>query len=409
MMKVLVLTWESGGGLPTLGVARRLCERGHDVRVLSTPTLDRRYGRHGWRFIPLRETPDYDAAAVADPATEFQLKGRNLWFNPAVGRDLDTELARESADVLLVDCMLWAGLSAAVETGIPTVALFHQSYSAYSRRVGPMLVGPLNAARSAMGLQPAENVADLYDRCAVCVVAVPRALEDAELDPPANAQWVGPVLEESAASDAAPTPDLSDDRLVLISLGTTYQAQLPVLQRVADAMGRLPVRALITTGPAVASEALALPANVNAVEYVQHDAVLPQTVLVITHAGLGSVLAALRHGLPLLCLPLGRDQFSNAEWVRSSRVGRTLPSDASVDDITGATEALLDPVAPERSAARSMTRIFEGCGGGDAAVDAIESVVVSTGPGVRQMDWSDTTSGLINAASRRAPSRSNMT
>lgn len=46
MAKVLVLTWESGGGLPTLGVARRLCERGHDVRVLSNPTLDTRYGQH---------------------------------------------------------------------------------------------------------------------------------------------------------------------------------------------------------------------------------------------------------------------------------------------------------------------------------------------------------------------------
>jgi MGT family glycosyltransferase len=375
MTKVLALTWESGGGLPTLGVARRLAERGHDVRVLSNPTLDRRHGNHGWRFIPFRETPDYDAAALVDPASEFQIKGRNLWFNPAVGRDLGAELAREPADVLLVDCMLWAGMSAAVETGIPTAALFHQAYSAYTRRVGPMLSTPLNAARLAMGLQPVETPADLYARCAVCVVAVPRELEDVELDPPRNARWVGPILEDSTADSPVPAPNLADDPLVLVSMGTTYQAQLPLLQGIADAMGRLKVRGLITTGPAVAPRALALPSNVDATEYVAHDAVLPQASLVVTHAGLGSVLAALRHGLPLLCLPLGRDQFANADWVTTSGVGRTLPREASVDVIADAIQALLDPAAPERAAAHSMTQIFDGLGGADAAVDALEGVV----------------------------------
>lgn len=372
MTKVLVVTWESGGGLPTLGVARRLSQRGHDVRVLSNPTLDRRYGRQGWRFIPFRETPDYDAAAVVEPATEFALKGRNLWFSPAVGRDLEGELARESADVLLVDCMLWAGLSAAVETGIPTVALFHQSYSAYTLRAGQMLIGPLNAARNAMGLQAVDSLADLYGRCAVCSVAVPRALEDAALEPQANLQWVGPILDGSDANDALP-PQIEESILVVVSLGTTYQAQLPLAQRIADAMGRLPVRALITTGAALAPDALALPSNVTAAEHVPHDAVLPRASLVITHAGLGTVLAALRHGLPLLCLPLGRDQFANAGWVASSGVGRTLPADAGMDAIVYAAQALLDPAAPERAAARDMTGIFEGYHGADAAVDAIES------------------------------------
>jgi MGT family glycosyltransferase len=377
MSRVLVLTWESGGGLPTLGVARRLCERGHDVRVLSNPTLDRRYGRRGWRFIPFLTTPDYDATAVVDAATEFQVKGRNLWFNPAVGRDLEAELAREPADALLVDCMLFAGVSAAVETGIPTVALFHQSYSAYTRRAGHMLTGPLNAARTAMGLESLDSLAELYSRCACCAIAVPRELEDAELDPPSNIRWVGQVLDEVAPSGATPRLELGDDRVLLISMGTTYQAQLRLLQRIVDAMGRLPVRALVTTGPAVARDSLALPSNVTSIEYVHHDAVLPQTSLVITHAGLGSVLAALRHGLPLLCLPLGRDQFANAEWVKTAGVGRTLSSDASVDMIVDSIAGLLDQAAPERAAANAMKHIFDGYGGADAAVDALESVVAN--------------------------------
>ena len=34
----------------------------------------------------------------------------------------------------------------------------------------------------------------------------------------------------------------------------------------------------------------------------------PSTDLVITHGGHGTVSAALRHGVPVLCMPMGRDQ-----------------------------------------------------------------------------------------------------
>lgn len=101
---------------------------------------------------------------------------------------------------------------------------------------------------------------------------------------------------------------------------------------------------------------------------------LPEAELVITHAGLGTVMAALRHGIPLLCLPLGRDQFGNASWVQSKGVGRTLPADADVGVIIAAVESLLAPEAAERMAARDMARIFEGYGGADTAADALEEL-----------------------------------
>jgi len=36
--------------------------------------------------------------------------------------------------------------------------------------------------------------------------------------------------------------------------------------------------------------------------------VFPLADLVITHAGHGTLMRALSHGLPLVCLPMGRDQ-----------------------------------------------------------------------------------------------------
>jgi len=74
--------------MPFLALATRLSERGHDVRLLANPSIDRRYPRQAWRFRPFAETPDYDVTAPKDMSTEFPVNSRNLWFNPAVARDL---------------------------------------------------------------------------------------------------------------------------------------------------------------------------------------------------------------------------------------------------------------------------------------------------------------------------------
>jgi UDP:flavonoid glycosyltransferase YjiC (YdhE family) len=86
-------------------------------------------------------------------------------------------------------------------------------------------------------------------------------------------------------------------------------------------------------------------------------------------------MAALRHGLPMLCFPLGRDQFVNAEWVCSRRLGRTLPADADVETITETIKQLLEPNAPERVEAAGMRRVFADCGGADAAVQVLDETV----------------------------------
>ena len=71
----------------------------------SATRLYNRCGRRGWRFQPFSETPDYDAAAVTDVSKEIEVISRDFWLNPAVGRDLQQELTRESADAIVVDCM----------------------------------------------------------------------------------------------------------------------------------------------------------------------------------------------------------------------------------------------------------------------------------------------------------------
>ena len=79
----------------------------------------------------------------------------------------------------------------------------------------------------------------------------------------------------------------------------------------------------------------------------------------MTHAGLGTVHAALAHGLPLVCLPLGRDQPDNAARVAWHGAGLRLSPNSRPSDIRAAVETVLSDPQLSASARRLSTAIAE--------------------------------------------------
>jgi UDP:flavonoid glycosyltransferase YjiC (YdhE family) len=80
--------------------------------------------------------------------------------------------------------------------------------------------------------------------------------------------------------------------------------------------------------------------------------VLPGASLVITHAGLGTVMAALAHGVPLVCMPLKADQFENAARVVALGAGRQLSRHATSAQLRRATLQILTEPRFRRAAQR---------------------------------------------------------
>jgi MGT family glycosyltransferase len=191
------------------------------------------------------------------------------------------------------------------------------------------------------------------------------------LELPANVRHVGPQLPPGAGP-AGPHDEPGPPPLVLVSLSTTCQAQEDVLRRVIAALGTLPVRALVTTGPAVSVDG-DLPGNVEVSAWTPHADVLPDTALVITHAGMGTVMTAMAHGVPMLCLPMGRDQDGNAARVERLGLGRVLRADSSAADIAAVVRsALADPVL-RLNAVQQADRIRAGIEA-DRAVAELEAL-----------------------------------
>ncbi|MGW6620414.1 glycosyltransferase [Nocardia sp. NPDC055002] len=380
MARYLITTWDGAGNLvPTLGIARALVDRGHDVRILGHETVTRRCADVGARFVTLTQSEGWDAMDTPDDfEAEVKLMIEELCFSSAIARDLAQELDREPADVVIVDCLLFTAIDVALASGTPTATLFHTAYSIF--RGGPLVemftpgIAIANAARAELGLPAIESLAEIHDACARALVAVPEEFEPDVADA-ANVVRVGPVLDAPALSREIDEVDVGDGTkpLVLVALSTSEQGQADLLQRCVDAVARMPVRAIVTTGAAIDPVTVRAGVDTQVVRYAPHADILPSASLVITHAGLGTTMAALGRGVPLLCTPMGRDQFFNAEQVRTLGAGLMLMPDASSEVIAQTAAQILGERSFASSAEQLAVSISE-YGGAAKAVAVLEAL-----------------------------------
>src|SRR3954447_26519020 len=183
-------------------------------------------------------------------------------------------------------------------------------------------------------------------------------------------RFAGHMAPPAAASGwESPWPADDSRPLVLVSLSTTFMDQRAQASRILEAVAEMPVRVLFTLGPALRLDGLPVPENVITADFVPHSAVLPQVSAVVTHAGLGTVAAALSAGVPLVCMPAGRDQPDTAVRVVEAGAGVRLSPRARPAKIRGAIgRALTDRRL--REGALRMQQAFSRDGAAEAAAIA---------------------------------------
>jgi UDP:flavonoid glycosyltransferase YjiC (YdhE family) len=303
--RFLIVTWDGGGNRPpALNLGARLARRGHDVRMLTIEPS---------ALLPPGHTLDDDWEEIVDPTLHGEGTVEEILLVAASFRP----------DVLVIDCMLGAGYAAAAKLGLPTAVLVHVRYGPFVNIWGDGLMHT-SVRRLLSGT-------DL-------VLALTAPGFDGVPEPlPANTTFVGPIL--APADDAAPgLTELMEPGhpWVLLSLSTTAQHQEEALPAILEAVAALPVRVLLTLGGVLPVESVTTPGNVTVRSFVAHERVLPHMSAVVCHGGLSTITASLAHGVPLLCIPQGRDQPSNADQVTASGAGRSVPQDATSAEIAEA-------------------------------------------------------------------------
>jgi UDP:flavonoid glycosyltransferase YjiC (YdhE family) len=354
--RVLIVSWGSGGNLPPLLAAGELLAAGdHAVSLLASAATRAAGLRAGFEVIGYRRAGDPNLEVA------FEQEAAGLMATAAgaeVALDVCDVAAEVQPDLMIVDCMLPAGIAAGEASGTPTASLVHFPYglarAQMLRGAGAWTTdfAQLNRTRRRLGLKAAADALAAWESAELLLVTVPRWF-DLAADYPGNIVHAGPL------GVTRPTHFESRPRgrpLVLLSFSTTVmEGQMLLIQRVCDAIAGEELDAVLTLGPAVSAGAIRVPHNVEAVPYADHDQLLPRCAAVVTHGGLGTTLRALAHGTPLLLLPLGRDQQFNASRVVELDAGSQLPLDAAPVEIASAlAELLAQPQfteAAERAAA----------------------------------------------------------
>lgn len=417
--RYLLVTWDGGGVLPPeLGVARRLIARGHSVRVLADPTAAAEALAAGCGFTPWTTAPhitvrgeqgaiirDWESAnpvrMLHDYMDSFLAGPTPRWL-----ADIEAELDARPVDGLLVDFAIPAAGIAAEARGLPFVTLMPNCWIVPTKGIPPMGPGwqpatnplsrarevaaravmrrmfdralpPLNAARAERGLAPRASALDLMAGANTLVLTSP-AFDFGSPAIPASVHYAGPVLDDPSWAQPWSPPWPADDTrpLVLVGLSSTFQNQVGVLDSVVAGLATLPVRALVTLGPALDPSQVRGRSGVGDVRIVSsapHGAVLRGTAAVVTHGGHGTLMKALAAGVPVVVLPMGRDQNDSAARVVHRGAGIRLKPTAKPAAVAAAVRTVLAEPGYAAGARRIATAVEAGTGCVDV-VEAIEAV-----------------------------------
>ena len=133
----------------------------------------------------------------------------------------------------------------------------------------------------------------------------------------APAGFDGPRGGDDRGSCPTRSPS-GDGALIYLSLGSLGSADVGLMQRLVDLLGRTDHRVIVSKGPL--ADEITLHDNMTGEGFLPQPAILPMVDLVITHGGNNTVVESFHHGKPMIVLPLFWDQVDNAQRVRRDRV-----------------------------------------------------------------------------------------
>ena len=153
----------------------------------------------------------------------------------------------------------------------------------------------------------------------------PRTIDTPRADGPSAP--MRPVSFDGAATTTQPLwvdGFASERHGVYISFGTEIAHNAP-WRAIFDAVGELDIDAVATVGGQLdLSDIGTIPSNVRVERYVPQSFLIDRSSIVVSHAGAGTLIATASAGKPHLSIPIGADQWDNADLLARSGAAITL-------------------------------------------------------------------------------------
>lgn len=331
----------AGHALPALALARALTARGHEVRFL---------GFERWR-----ETAEGLGVGFAGGAQSLV---------PGIGPDagvaetvraLFPSIEEFDPDVIVGDALTVTPTLAAEAAGIRAATLFPEVYPYSAPGLPPFSLGlmpprtrlgaiawraigqlaetrlpttgwlrgareALNAERAELGLAPISGRNGPISPGPALVATLPELEYQREWPPGVHVTGAMEVdLPRSGPLEIPP----GDDPLVLVAPSTVKDPKRRLVASALEALAGEPVRVVASTsgGPAPSSP----PANAVVAEWVDYADVMPRAALVVSNGTHGTIVKALRLGVPLAIAPEMPDDAEHGARVSWAGAGLCMP------------------------------------------------------------------------------------
>jgi len=383
---LLVVPPLAGHVHPTVGIARELSSRGHQVAWTGSEAV-------------LRPLLGPQATVLPTGSRIFRAQSghglgalRTLWegfivpYARFTSKTLDRATAEYRPDVVVVDQHTPAGALIAHRHGLPWASLAPGAMEVGRPlrglpKVESWMTDQLTALWLRAGLPPAEYVDPRFSPELVLALTAP-ALTGAEPYPEQFA-LVGPVLTERPADPSFPWERLDRGRRrVLLTMGTlAADVSADFHARAVRALALLgdDVQALVAAPAQSLPEPAELPPGTVAVERAPVLELMSRGLLdaVVCHGGMNTVGEALSHGIPLVVAPIRHDQPFVAAQVEAAGAGLRVPfARVTPDGLAAALRTVLDRPA-HRQAAAAVGAGLRSAGGAVAAADRLEKLAAA--------------------------------
>ena len=426
MSRVLFTCWPfTGHVMPQMSIAAALRERGHEVAFYTGRAAAGVLEGEGIRHFPFEAVDEAAVtghvegleAAVKHGRPQPGLTRRTLrnWLVETIPdqvRDLERVLAEWRPDAIATDLSMWGPIVVLNETSGVPVALSStfmgpltpgrdapppglgmrpprtpslRARSAVMKRVLDLAGTPMrrrvDELRAGHGLAPMGCTVNAFTgRLPLYLVMGLGELDFDRVDLPPSVHYVGAcVWHPRHGPETAEWLDRLDATRpwVHVTESTIHVGDPFLLRAAAQGLGSAPVEAILTTGGARDPDALDLgprAGNVHVTRWLSHDALLPRCAVVVTTGGPGTVMTALRVGVPLVIVPTTWDKPDNARRVVEAGVGVRLAARKCTPEALQAAVTEVLHVPSYRANARRMAELLERAPGPAGAAELLETL-----------------------------------
>ncbi len=230
----------------------------------------------------------------------------------------------------------------------------------------------VNRQRDAWGLGRHKRRGDALSPI-VQITQMPRALEFDGCPQPATLHYTGHFrFDKKRPAVDFPWSQLDGRPLVYASMGTLQNGSKEAFEIIARGCANLDVQLVMSLGGGFRIDSLGdLPGQPIVVEFAPQLELLKRASVVITHAGLNTVLESIAEGKPMVAIPIGNDQPGVAARLAAKGAAIVLPRKRLTPDKV---EKAVRTVLEDNRYGRAVAELRESIGDVDGAAQAAQLI-----------------------------------